>query len=515
MPEQQLFDLVITGHESHSADVSLVRGILNLLNEQSPDLELKLAEALIFNNKKLVICERTGIKEVSALQQRLATLAVKTEIRPNVTLKPATLAAVYVCPACNHQQAKNEAENGRDTCDACGIVGERYNRKLRLQEVIHRERQRYEAEKSKTTRDAGAPSPSLNDEEGLLAEAIRQTGLLPKRSLGLKKLILGAAASVALGGGYYLTQMQGASITLPVVETANKSQGVSGPSGTASTPATTVKPPPKPINTEQHPTTVASANTTHHSEPPPKRPTLASNKMYAPSETLLRAFAALEETKSLHAYVSTSTTPFGKDRQRVRRLLKMSERRLAETIIASVKEPYPHSLLLLDAAISDIQRGQTKKAQEVLAEMQTTLADTADTTQQVLIMGAISKGLLLMGETNRADAILKRAMERIYTLPKGSAQGDLLVQFANEQALLGNAETTRKLLNEAEQLLSEAGSGINATKMAQIISVYALVADFAEAKKRLAKVDDSSKREQLSALIADIETKLEWWTADE
>ncbi|WP_020396190.1 hypothetical protein [Thiolinea disciformis] len=513
MPEQQLFDLVITGHESHNADVSLVRGILNLLNEQSPDLELKLAEALIFNNKKLVICERTGIKEVSALQQRLATLAVKSEIRPSVTLKPAPLATVYICPACNHQQAKNETENGRDTCDACGIVGERYNRKLRLQEVIHRERQRYEAEKSKTTRDAGAPNPSLNDEEGLLAEAIRQTGLLPKRSLSLKKIILGAAASVALGGGYYVTQMQGASITLPVVETANKSQGVAGPSGTASTPVATVT--PKPVTTEKNTTTVASATTTNNIEPPPKGPTLASNKMYAPSETLLRAFAALEETKSLHAYVSTSTTPFGKDRQRVRRLLKMGERRLAETIIASVKEPYPHSLLLLDAAISNIQRGQSQTAQEVLAEMQTTLTDTVDTTQQVLIMGAISKGFLLMGENDRAAAMLKQAMERIHTLPKGSAQGDLLVQFANEQALLGNAETTRKLLNEAEQLLSDSGSGINATKMAQIISVYALVADFAEAKKRLAKVDDPSKREKLSALIADIETKLEWWTADE
>ena len=70
MPE--LFDLVVTGHSSDKSVEALVRDVLTLLDDNSPYLEFKLSDALLFNNGMVSIRENISQAEAEALSHNSA-----------------------------------------------------------------------------------------------------------------------------------------------------------------------------------------------------------------------------------------------------------------------------------------------------------------------------------------------------------------------------------------------------------------------------------------------------------
>ena len=518
MSEQQLFDLVIIGHDSTHANEVLVSAILDLLNERSSELELKLAKSFLVTGSKVKIREGIGIKEATLLQQRLSNIAVKTEICSVISANK-TNDAVYICPACNHQQPKNEQIGAQqDVCESCGTVGERYNRKLRLQEVISRERQRYEADRAKTVRTVGEEN-MVDDEESLLDVARQHLVLQPAPKRPAKK-ITGLLVIVALGVGagtfYYWSTLQNPIPSTPVTQqVSTQQQGKAGPVGKShlSNPPSQIAPvltsKNEPVRTKTNvsnvvPTAQNTANNAQtdailasYNDPNPQ-------KMFAPTETMIKAFAELDDAQLLASHVGFANQKFGKDRQRIQQLLKLGERALADTIIASVTDPYPRSLVLLDLAQWEYQQKQFPQAQQTLGEIQRMLDEANTLNQQVLLLGALSKGYLTFNERSKAGEHLRQALEKIMTLPKGSAQVDLLMKLASEQALLGNGIAARQLLKIVEPLVQSAGE-LRSTKLIQVISIYALVGDFTEVKKRLPQLDNATQRDKITALIANLE----------
>ncbi|QLQ33227.1 MAG: hypothetical protein HZT40_18345 [Candidatus Thiothrix singaporensis] len=210
---QQLFDLVVTGHRSDKPVEALVREILTLLDDHSPHLEFKLSDALLFNNGMTSIRDGVTHEEAEDIRQRLLTLNVDCDIRPTLQIVPKEAeisvaeTAVYTCPACGHQQPKRPPSDGRlEACEACGIVGERYQKGQRLQQVMESEKHRHENERSKRIREV--LERAKQEEEALLQqEARRRLGLTEKPNrIGLKIAAAVAAISIGLGAVYYLNQ---------------------------------------------------------------------------------------------------------------------------------------------------------------------------------------------------------------------------------------------------------------------------------------------------------------------
>ena len=549
---EQLFDLVITGHDSHKTDEALVSDLLELLNDHSPKLEYKLSEALLFSNNMVAIRERINIKEANALRQRLSSLAVHSDIRPTlqVMAKPIE-AAIYTCPACGHQQTKQEEGYGRyDVCEACGIVGERYNQKLRMQEVMISERQRYENEKSKSILDALAQA-KLDQENRLREEARRRLGLLP-RSNKLLKIIAGVMASLvfvaSFGVAYYLKNKPDTEAGAAKVESSEplgdqasiNRAGAAGPegkqslvtiqSGNVSSEAvaalmkagehSALKTPSTLKETEANLQASATNNSnaelndtsqgTAGSEAEAKaQGTLAAkgDSLAQPQPALGEATPSIELVKILknNQLLGTKHTDLSlvKQRERVAQLLKLGESDLAALVVEEALDPYHASLLLLDIAQWELQNHAESSVLQKLDLMQNLLSRTRNVDQQVLVLGVLSHAQQLTNQQARAAASLASAIEKIRSLPKRSVQADLLVQLAQAQALLGNAKTTRQILKIAEPLLSH-----KATYFAQFIAAYMLIGDLEAAKKQLSVLENSAQREKLSDLINDLESPL-------
>ncbi|WP_020396191.1 hypothetical protein [Thiolinea disciformis] len=550
---EQLFDLVITGHDSHKTDEALVSDLLDLLNDHSPQLEYKLSEALLFSNNMVAIRERINIKEANALRQRLNSLAVHSDIRPTlqVMAKPIE-AAIYTCPACGHQQTKQEEGYGRyDVCEACGIVGERYNQKLRMQEVMISERQRYENEKSKSILDALAQA-KLDEENRLREEARRRLGLLP-RSNKMLKIIAGAIAGlvfVASFGVFYSlknkpdTEASAANVESlkPLVDQASiNPAGVVGPEGKQSlvtiqggnvspeavaalmqagehsplkTPSTL-----KETEEERH-TAVTNTNVEANEASQGTAVSEANVKAKAqgnlaakgdslaqPQPALGEATPSIELVKILknNQLLGTKHTDLSlvKQRERVAQLLKLGESDLAALVVEEALDPYHASVLLLDIAQWELQNHAESAALQKLDLIQNLLSKTRNIDQQVLVLGVLSHAQQLTNQHAKAAASLASAIEKIRSLPKRSVQADLLVQLAQAQALLGNAKTTRQILKIAEPLLSH-----KATHFAYFIATYMLIGDLEVVKKQLSALENLAQREKLSAVINDLENPL-------
>ena len=206
MSESQLVDLVVVGHTSEKSVETLVRDILTLLNDHSAHLEFKLSDALLFNNGMVSIRDNIGIDEAQAISQKLSTLGVQCLLRPTLQIVPKDLeiddtseAAIYTCPACGHKQAKlkTSATGRMDACEACGIVGERYQQKQRFQQVVQSESQRNDNERAKRIREV-LERAKLDEEAMLQQEARKHLGLAEKPdNIGIKIAGVVAAFSIA------------------------------------------------------------------------------------------------------------------------------------------------------------------------------------------------------------------------------------------------------------------------------------------------------------------------------
>lgn len=140
---EQLFDLVVVGHSSDQPVEQLVREILDLLDDHSSYLEFKLSDALLFDSGLVAIRDSIGFEEANTIRQKLAALNVECDIRPTLQIIPKEVEEeeleqnLYTCPACGHKQKSQKSTDNRlEACEVCGVIGERYLQKQRLQEVM-------------------------------------------------------------------------------------------------------------------------------------------------------------------------------------------------------------------------------------------------------------------------------------------------------------------------------------------------------------------------------------------
>lgn len=196
----ELFDLVVTGHSSDKSVEALVRDVLTLLDDNSPYLEFKLSDALLFNNGMVSIRENISQAEAEAISQQLSTLAIKCAIRPTLQLVPLEentqlTGPLYTCPACKHQQVQTKEHN--EKCEACGVIGDSFLRTQRMKEAVESERQKYENELSKSIK-AAEESAKRYESDSMYQEARRQLGVEDK-SGDSKLKIVAVVAAIGIG----------------------------------------------------------------------------------------------------------------------------------------------------------------------------------------------------------------------------------------------------------------------------------------------------------------------------
>lgn len=590
---EQLFDLVVTGHNSSKPVEALVRDILTLLDDHSAQLEFKLSDALLFSNGMVSIRDSISLAEAHSIRQQLATLDVDCDIRPTLQIVPKELeetsseTSIYTCPACGHKQAKRKggSDGGRlEACEVCGIVGERYHKKQRLQEVMQAESQSHENDRAKRIREV-LERAKQQEEIMLREEARRRLGLAEKPNK-LAKVYAAVAAVAVLGISFGVVYQ----FNTPTEEEQQAQQGAEGPEGEKG-PGITIQAgnvSPEAVaavmkageklsggsNTDaldpeggasaegnagkdskadgNKDTTTAdnqandpgkASDAAANQQPanpaattPPPTPEQAQQQREARqakmTEALRNDFQQQQEQATERQIQSVASSEaittieeaqlvkprFGmlpevhaENRRRIHQLLKLDEKDLTETIIESVEEPYPRTLLMLDIAEWEIQHQKPERAQRAIERIHQELAKTQDITQQALIMGAVSKTHLLLDEWEQAGQSLQQASEKALTLPQAAEQIELLTRLANEQTLFGNQIAARQMLEEVGQLAQTLPEGVEprSSSFVQLASGYAMITDFAEANKWLPKVEDAAKRQKLAEFIDKMQHRVE------
>ncbi|MBJ6608804.1 MAG: hypothetical protein JG718_00415 [Candidatus Thiothrix moscowensis] len=552
---QQLFDIVVLGHNSPQSVEQLVKDILNLLGDNSPYLEFKLSDALLFNNGMVSIRENISFQEAQTMRRQLATLGVECEIRPTLQLIPKEQetaeadTGIYTCPACGHQQPKRKShqlDTRLDACEVCGIVGERYQRKQKLEQAIETERQRHENDRSKRIREV--LERAKQEEESLLqAEARKRLGLAEKPdNIALKVAAAIAVFCISMGGIYYYNQptpeeiaqqeeaarlekakkeeelaktmsaaMEKASDIASKLENLPSPAGAAGAMGAeeknaaeqATTGNNTDKTQTQAQAQEQQAKITEALKTDTIKPATPEEITEAKVK----TEASTSAVAAIEEHKLTPPRFQIMLDEHTENRRRIQQLLKLDEIDLIDMVLEKAQEPYPRTLLLLDIVEWHLQKQQPDKAKETIERIRQELAATQDVTQQALILGCISKTHLLQNEWEPAGQSLQQALEKARTLPQLPAQVELLARLASEQSLFGNQIASRQILEEAEKRAETLPEGVEprASAWVRLASGYAMLTDFPAANKLLDKVKDPEKRQKLAEFIDKLQHRVE------
>lgn len=532
MSETSLFDLVITGQHSQNPPKVLAHEILDLLDVHNAKLEQKLTEAFQTNPCAVTVCQHIQLKAAMLWQKKLTAFSVSSEVRPVVQLEAKVSELVfYTCAACGHEQPKAE-DKVMQVCRVCGVASQTESNSHGLDDLFHTEHQRREAEKARAISDA-LKQAKYQEDRRLREEAQRGVKPAPAKFAQVLFGVVGTfTVAVGLGIAYFLTSSPEKTPTstlqasaLPIkshaVTPANQPNLTSQPLEKSQTISvveaslTTTKPADLNPETQSKIEPVATLAAKQPTAAPAElqesteNQTQSITKFQPPSAKLVEALEAIEEIHQLQPQAGMASRTLEVDRERIQQLLKINETQLVPQLIASTQRPYAQSLLWLEYAHWQVQQGQIQSAQQSIEEMRRVQAATRDIDQQVLIAGALSKAYLLVNEEAKAESSLKQAITKAGDVPKRSFQTWLLVQLANEQALLGNIAATQQLLKLTEPLLNPVVAETTPTtvKPAQIISTYALGKDFAEAKNRLKNITDVNKRNALSEWLNKLETQ--------
>lgn len=552
---KQRVDLVVTGHTSDQPVEKLVNQILNLLDDHSPHLEFKLSDALLFNNGMTTIRDNITQDEAEVICQTLSTVGVICELRPTLQIMPkenaesAEITDLYTCPACGHRQPKHKDKNdGRmEACEACGIVGQRYQKKQRLQQVIQAESHKHENERAKRIREV--LERAKQEEEAMLQQEARRMLGLAETPNKLRNVAAVLAVAVVLTGSfgtvYYLKQQpetpdeiadhnetDADNKTGIIIQTENippaaieavMEKGNKLASATSSAPTTSPAPESAAVPPNQAaaitPEQQHDINQTKITEA--LRNDAEQTQQQAPERKVLNmasneAISTLEQTQIAQPRFNLLLNEHTENRRRIGQLLKLEEKDLADTIINKVTEPYPRVLLLLDILEWEIQHQQLASSRTTLIKIEKELTETSDVIQQALILGAISKAHLLNNAWQLAGQSLQQAPAKTTELTPISAQIDVLTRLANEQTLFGNQIAARQVLETADKLTEQLPEGVEprSGSFVQIASGFAMLTDFNTANQWVSKVEDSAKRQKLAEFIDKLQHRVEQMRAE-
>ena len=531
---EQLFDLVVVDYPSSKNIDALVQSIMQMLGEQSPRLEFKLSEALLFNNGMTSIREGLTESEAEDLRKNLAMLGIDCDLRPTLQLvakdsEEEQDVALYTCPACGHIQPKVKENNKNllDSCEICGIVGERYQLKKHKKQVLEDENQRADYERAQRIREV-LEKAKLEEESLLREEARRQLGLIKEETL-LPKLI-GGILSVFLivGGLYYYNQIgEEPSVERKNAESQVKAQSqIHAPDEIAKNladasqklekaiGANKVTAQNKPVvfvdqeQLEEHRNRLTQALKSDAEQTQIEQP---SSEKQIQKTASAEAMSALETQQLATPRFQITLDQHADNRRRIQQLLKLDELDLVHNVIAQAKDPYARTLLMLDLIDWHMAHQKPQLATETIARIDKEIEQTQDVEQQALMLGTVSKAHLLMKDWEPAGQSLQQAIGKATALNTPVEQIKLMTRLANEQSLFGNQIAARQILEEANNLVEKlpANDEHRNTVLSQMAASYATLTEFTQANNIMAKIEDPVKRQKLSEFIDKLQHRVE------
>ena len=556
---EKLYDLVVIGHTSDKPLDALIKAILALLGDNSPKLEFKLSDALLFNNGMASIKESITLEQAQAIKDKLKTLQVQCEIRPTLQLvdkEPDVVEVskeVYTCPACGHQQPKMRNITGSsqlEACEQCGIVGERFEYNKKRQEVLQREKAKLENERARQLRDT-LERAKLDEEENLRQDAKRKLGIAQTndKTIAIKIAAAIAVLAVGLGGIYYAFQPSEEEIAAQAAE-AEKAKaeakaklaktmsqvitqaqefangnGASDQTLVAGHPVeemkdeSTLAETQKPEEREAKLVTALKKDneTTPAEEKPKSAEELAKQAQLKQEHETLRdeAVTQNEQQKVISARFQVPLEQQTENKRRIQQLLKLDEIDLADSIVQKTDDAYARTLLILEIIDWQLQHQQKESALKNIARIEKELADSQDPAQQALINGSLTRVHLLMNEWQTAGKTLADAVGLAKSLPQLPDQVLLITRLANEQALFGNQVAAKQLLTEASALAKQipvdpkAPAEPISTVYSHIAYSYAMLSAFAEANDFMKKINDATKRQKMAEFIDKLNQRIQ------
>lgn len=556
---EKLYDLVVIGHTSDKPLDALIKAILALLGDNSPKLEFKLSDALLFNNGMASIKESITLEQAQAIKDKLKTLQVQCEIRPTLQLvdkEPDVVEVskeVYTCPACGHQQPKMRNITGSsqlEACEQCGIVGERFEYNKKRQEVLQREKAKLENERARQLRDT-LERAKLDEEENLRQDAKRKLGIAQTndKTIAIKIAAAIAVLAVGLGGIYYAFQPSEEEIAAQAAEAEKAkaeakaklaktmsqviTQAQEFANGNGASDQTLVAGHPveemkdestfgqtqKPEEREAKLVTALKKDneTTPAEEKPKSAEELAKQAQLKQEHETLRdeAVTQNEQQKVISARFQVPLEQQTENKRRIQQLLKLDEIDLADSIVQKTDDAYARTLLILEIIDWQLQHQQKESALKNIARIEKELADSQDPAQQALINGSLTRVHLLMNEWQPAGKTLADAVGLAKSLPQLPDQVLLITRLANEQALFGNQVAAKQLLTEASALAKQipidpkAPAEPISTVYSHIAYSYAMLSAFAEANDFMKKINDATKRQKMAEFIDKLNQRIQ------
>lgn len=526
MSTEALFDLVVTGHHSDKKVADLVQTLMKLIGQDSPQLEYKLSEALIFEQNSNTAIQAVPREIAEEYQKHFSALKVDSDIRPTIQVMThndyeLTLAPkIYRCPACGHEQEK--ADDDDDACLECGVIGKKYEKTARITAIVEQERLRLQQEQENSIRDS-LQQAALKEDEKLREEARQQMGIAPKHSV--LKSIAAAVCVLSIGllafkysaplysylyseqsdesnestekkpAGFTLNpaMMQQGKPSLTDQVIAHLDNGTL-PEAAAPQVMTNL---PLLVNAPQQNTAFKPAG--HSSNPSSSTQAYNKSKQNYPTLSVPTRFVPIE------LKAPTAKEHFQEDQQYVAKLLKKKQYSLAHIFIETVKKPEQKARLYRDViANKTLNNKRLKPEDESLKRLKALLANTAshaDPTETALISNTLSNAYRCAGKLNDAKQELDRTMQSIEAFMMPEDRVKLLLKMAHEQAEFERPKESLRVLERVERNIAELGKRLQDTYLAKTAVSYLLLNEQQHAQMVIRRIKNTETKAQLQTLI--------------
>ncbi|MEZ5478368.1 MAG: hypothetical protein R3E95_13075 [Thiolinea sp.] len=494
------YDLVILHHTSDKTVETLVQDLLVLLDKVGdPYLEYKLSEALLFEKSSSAILDGIDEEQGKYYQDEFRKLKVETELRPTLQLvdketeneddKP-----TYTCPACGHQQPQAGSDD-MNTCNQCGVVGEKFSKSRKRQEVFETEKRKMEQQRQKDKK-AAQEQADMAETEAMRQEARARLGIREKFNIKDKgqavSVLVGAAVVSVMGvAGYFIMDtlssgadpaetsmvqgdapasgepqekgkggvnltIQGGNGTIVVGDKQLSAAGKSGPEGLSNEPASGTGLSSETAQasgmTSETPASDAPASAQQMAALTPDNAPQTAAKRQNTASTSAAEIAILKQLltpaqDNRARYFKTLSAPdYQEYRQQVERLLELNKPELALVFAEELEDPYVAALLIMQISQSPAFKQRSTLQDSVLLSLKNLAAQTVDRPQNALLSAALAQGFALSGDQDSAVGVLDAGIASLTETQHELAQRyAALAQMERDLQEFGHAEGAKRI----------------------------------------------------------------------
>ncbi|MEN9433833.1 MAG: hypothetical protein RLZZ422_1422 [Pseudomonadota bacterium] len=539
--QQQLYDLVVTGHSSDLKVAELVQKLMTVLGKKSSQLEFKLSEALIFEQNSNTALDGVDLETAEHYQQEFNKLQVHSEVRPTIQLVSISdddgPPKMYKCPACGHEQPK--VKGRLDMCDVCGVIGERYSNSSRLKTVMEEERRRIAQEQAQKVRESLAKAEY---QERLKLRRMALKGLGVKDGKQWQIWLVAALGVVLIGGGTYWGM---AHFGKPEESTSVVDKGTNG-----DTKALTINPqllqgiannnngkvsltdqavalmdhgllPDAPAVTIANPEQLAAANGSNNAQGqstvsptgfinPHSPEALSSPLMKSHKGRGYEVLMKLEEANLTYARFKRPTAQHLVDQDYLAQLIGQSQWSMGMVFIDTLTDAYEQGALYVYSLLSMPNKQNSAANAQTISEKLTKAMQALPEKdeQRLLLQGAL--GVVEANTTSSPTLVIdsahfKQVLAQIPNTPTDDRVA-LLIRLANEQYLFDQRFGAQQFLQLAEKELEHLSPAVRELMSARIAASYFIIEDEASMLRLSDQIHDAQIRERLFKGLDEVRT---------